>query len=44
MGKVTFLQSSPTPIKNQNYVFDSNVWLPILGFDGEEYENYCNLP
>lgn len=40
MGKVTFLQSSPAPIKNHKYVFDSNVWLPILGFDGEEYENY----
>lgn len=40
MGKVTFLQSSPTPLKDEKYIFDSNVWLPILGLDDSNSENY----
>ena len=40
MGNVIFLQLSPAPIKEERYVFDSNVWLPILGLENGNYENY----
>jgi len=33
---ITFLQNSPNPQEGIRYVFDSNVWLPILGLENKE--------
>ena len=38
-----FLQSSPSPVDGELFVLDSNIWLPILGYDNflsEHYKNY----
>lgn len=33
---IIFLQHSPNPQEGTRYVFDSNVWLPILGLENDE--------
>lgn len=37
-----FLQSSPSPIDGELFVLDSNIWLPILGFDNKLSDHYRN--